>query len=272
MVSFYEITYPRQFNFNGQSNFYFQLPARAGGYFLKINNFNAGAAIPVLYDKSSGERYTAIVGPGNVLTFLLTGSASTRNLELVSEDPSNIITVNGLTTKNFTNFGNSANQGNYIIISNPQLYIGSNGNNPVLDYKTYRSSSAGGSYNAQVVDINELVDQFAFGIKKHPSSVKNFLNYARSVYAVKPQFVFIIGRGMAYNDYRTNESNVGVDILNPVPTFGYPASDMMLSSADGVQAVALTPIGRLAAINGPEVETYLQKNTNKPSKPRQTPC
>jgi hypothetical protein len=261
VVSFYEITYPRQFNFNGQSNFYFQLPARAGGYFLKINNFNSGAATPVLYDKSSGERYSAIIDPGNVLTFLLTGSASTRNLELVSEDPANIMTVNSLTSKNFTNFGNSANQGNYIIISNPQLYIGSNGNNPVLDYKTYRSSSAGGSYNVQLIDINELVDQFAFGVKKHPSSIKNFLNYARNFFTVKPQFVFLIGRGMAYNDYRTNESNVGVDILNPVPTFGYPASDMMLSSADGIQSVALTPIGRLAAINGPEVEIYLQKVT-----------
>ena len=259
VVSFYELNYPRQFNFNGQPNFCFQLPARASGYFLKINNFTFGGAVPVLYDMTSGERYTAIIGSGNVLTFLLSGSATTRNYELVSEDPSNIMTVTGLTTKNFVNFSNSAIQGNYIIISNPQLYTGSSGNNPVVDYQNYRHSSAGGGFNAQVVDINELVDQFAFGIKKHPLSVKNFLNYARANYAVKPAFVFLIGRGMAYNDYRTNESNIGVDILNPVPTFGYPASDMMLSSPDGVQTVALTPIGRVAAINGPEVEIYLQK-------------
>jgi len=259
VVSYYELTYPRQFNFGGLSNFYFELPAKASGYFIKINNFTAGAAVPVLYDFSSGQRYTAIVGPGNVLSFLLPGSASSRKMTLVSEDPSLIKTVSSLTTKNFIRFNDPANQGNYIIISNPILYTGSSGNNPVNDYKNYRSSAAGGSFNAQLVDINELIDQFAFGIKKHPLSVKNFLNYARNYYAVKPEFVFIIGRGMAYNDYRYNESDPSVEVLNPVPTFGYPASDLMLGSADGAHAIPLTPIGRLAAINGQEVEIYLNK-------------
>ena len=78
-------------------------------------------------------------------------------------------------------------------------------------------------------------------------------------YAVKPEFVFIIGRGMAYNDYRSNESNPAAETLNPVPTFGYPASDNMLSSADGAHPIPVTPIGRLAAINGSEVEIYLNK-------------
>lgn len=259
VVSYYEITYPRQFNFNSQSNFYFELPAKVSGYFLKISNFNSGGQTPVLYDLATRERYTAVVDAGNMLNFVLTGSAADRKLVLVSEDPSNIKTVTGLTSKNFLNFNTPANQGNYIIISNPTLYTGSSGNNPVLDYKNYRSSAAGGGFNTQVVDINELVDQFSFGIKKHPLSVKNFLNYARNYYASKPEFVFIIGRGMAYNDYRLNESGAGVETLNPVPTFGFPASDQMLSSGDGAHSVALTPIGRLAAINGPEVEIYLQK-------------
>jgi len=259
VISYYELTYPRQFNFGGSSNFYFELPAKASGYFLKIDNFNVGSATPVLYDFTSGQKYTAIVGAGNVLTFLLPGSISSKKMILVSEDPSGIRTINNLTTKNFIRFNDPANQGNYIIISNPILYTGSHSNNPVVDYKNYRSSAAGGGFNAQVVDINELVDQFAFGIKKHPLSIKNFLNYARNFYTVKPEFVFIIGRGMAYNDYHANESNPLVETLNPVPTWGYPASDMMLASADGAHPVPITPIGRLSAINGAEVEIYLNK-------------
>ena len=43
-----------------------------------------------------------------------------------------------------------SNQGNYLIISNPILYTGSHGNNPVADYMSYRSSAAGGSYTAQI--------------------------------------------------------------------------------------------------------------------------
>src|ERR1700730_16029838 len=248
-VSFYELNYPRQFNFGGQSNFLFELPARPTGYYLKISNFTGGGSVPVLYDVAAGQRYTAIVTAGNILSFILPGSVSGRKLVLVSEDPSNIRTINGLTSKNFINFNDPANQGNYIIISHPLLYNGSSGNNPVIDYKNYRSSAAGGGYNSQVIDINELVDQFAFGVKKHPSSIKNFLNYARANYVIKPAFVFLIGRGMAYNDYRYSEGSPADDLLSPNPTFGFPASDMMLSSTDGAHPVALTPIGRLAAIN-----------------------
>ena len=259
VASFYELTYPRQFNFGGLSNFYFELPARVSGYFLKITGFNQGGATPVLYDMATGERYVAGTAPGNYFYFLLQGSAGTRKMVMVSQDPTNVSTVTNLTPKNFINFNDPINQGNYLIISNPSLYTGSSGNNPVLDYRDYRNSAAGGGFNSLAIDINELVDQFAFGTKKHPSSIKNFLNYARNNFAVKPQFVLLIGRGMAYNDYRLNESNTGDDILNPVPTFGYPASDAMLSSQDGAHPIPLTPIGRIAAINGPEVENYLSK-------------
>ena len=258
VASFYELNYPRQFNFGGQSNFSFELPARLSGYYLQITNFNSASGIPVLYDQATRQRFAAIVG-GGTLYFELPGSASVRKLVLVSEDPSNINSVNSLAQKNFVQFSNPANQGNYLIISHPNLYVGSSGNNPVVDYKNYRNSAAGGGFNSQVVDINELVDQFAFGIKKHPLAVKNFLNYARNTFPAKPQFVFIIGRGVAYNDYRLNENNPIADQLNLVPTFGYPASDNMLSSADGAHPIPLTPIGRLGAINGPEVEIYLNK-------------
>jgi hypothetical protein len=109
VVSFYELTYPRQFNFGGQSNFPFQLAASASGYFLKIANFNQGAATPVLYDRATGQRFVAISSAG-ILTFALPGSGSIRNLVLVSQDPSNILSVNSLIKKNFVNFSDPTNQ------------------------------------------------------------------------------------------------------------------------------------------------------------------
>ena len=259
VASFYELTYPRQFNFGGQTNFYFELPAKSGGYYLNITNFSGGSVKPVLYDITTGARYTAVASSIGTLCFVLAGSAAAQRFILVSEDPSNIQTVTGLTPKTFVNYTNSANQGNYIIISNPLLYTGTSGNNPVNDYKAYRKTAAGGNFNAISVDINELVDQFAFGIKKHPLSIKNFLNFARSVFAGKPQYVFLIGHGITYDQYRLNESNPMADLLDIVPTFGYPASDNKLSSADGVQVMPLTPIGRLSVISGAEIENYLQK-------------
>ncbi len=47
VTSFYELEYPRQFNFNGQPNFYFDLPAKSDGYFLKITNFGLTGNTPV---------------------------------------------------------------------------------------------------------------------------------------------------------------------------------------------------------------------------------
>ena len=259
VASFYEITYPRQFNFNGQSSFFFELAAKSAGYYLNITNFSGGSGAPILYDITNGARYTAIIGSGNTLSFVLPGSAASRKLILVSEDPSVVQTIGALTAKNFVNFSSGGNQGNYIIISNPLLYTGSSGNNPVQDYKNYRSSLAGGGFNAIVVDANELVDQFSFGIKIHPASIKNFLNFARNVFGVKPQFVFLIGHGVSYDQFRENESNPLVNQLDLVTTFGYPASDNKLSSADPIQVMPLTPIGRISVVTGTELEPYLQK-------------
>jgi Peptidase family C25 len=263
VASFYELTYPRQFNFGGQQAFPFQLAAKSAGYLLNIANLTlSGVAAPVLYDLTNGLRYTGVVGSGNVVSFVLGGSTAARNMVLVNEDPAAVQTVTVLTSKTFVNFANTSLQGNYLIISNPLLYTGSHGNNPVVDYKTYRSSAAGGSYDAQIYDINELVDQFGFGIKKHPLSVQNFLRYARNVFSVKPQFVFLIGHGMDYVDanYASEGSHDPLsDVLNAVPTFGYPASDNKLTGNNGIDAVPNTPIGRLSVVSGPEIEIYLQK-------------
>jgi flagellar hook assembly protein FlgD len=264
VASFYELNYPRQFNFGGQANFPFQLAARSAGYLLNISNFAISpGATPILYDLTNGLRYTGVVN-GSTVSFALTGSTASYNLILVNEDPAGVQTVTGLTSKTFEKLSLSANQSNYVIISNPVLYNdGTNdGVNPVMDYKNYRSSASGGSWNAQIYDINELVDQFGFGIKMDPLSIQNFLRYARANWSIKPQFVFLIGHGMCYNDYNSygeQNHNPVADRLNLVPTYGYPASDNKLSGNNGVDAVPVTPIGRLSVVSGTEIENYLAK-------------
>ncbi|MGB8191940.1 MAG: hypothetical protein WCF67_08480, partial [Chitinophagaceae bacterium] len=246
VISFFELIYPRQFNFGGSRNFYFELPAKAAGYYLEISNFSVGSVTPVLYDLVSHERYAGETSAPGLVRFALPGSASDRKMVLVSEEAININTVTTLATRTFTNYANTANQGTYLIISNPLLFNGTTGNNPVQDYAAYRQTSNGGGYVSKVYDINELVDQFAFGIKKHPLSVKNFLRYARATFSVQPEFVFLMGRGMTYTEYRRFESNPDADRLNLIPTFGAPASDNNLSAENSMPGIALTPIGRLS--------------------------
>src|SRR6266511_2683327 len=94
-----------------------------------------------------------------------------------------------------------------LIMANSILYNGANGSNPVDNYKVYRSSAAGGSYSAKIYDIDQLVDQFAFGIKKHPSAIRNFIQYALNNYTMPPKFVFLMGKGVNYLSYRSLESS-----------------------------------------------------------------
>jgi hypothetical protein len=259
VLSHSELSYPRQFNFGAAKNFSFELPAKSQGYYLEISNFNAGSSAPVLYDLTNNVRYVGDIGVPGLVRFALPPSSTNTQYVLVSEDATNIGSVSSLTSKNFINFSNPSNQGDYLIISHPLLYGGANGTNPVDDYKTYRRSVAGGNYNAQVYNIDELVDQFAFGIKKHPLSIKNFIRFAREKFASPPKFVLLIGHGLTYYDYRTNESDPLADKLNIIPTFGYPGSDNKLSSVDAVSSIATVPIGRLSVVFPSEIASYLQK-------------
>ena len=255
VIGFVDLNYPRQFNFGGQSNFEFKLAATTQGNYLEMTNFNSGIAVPVLYDLTNGKRYTANTDVAGLFRFRLPSSNVERELVLVSEDTTNIIPVNNLIKRIFIDYSNSANQGDYLIISNQLLGLTGG---VVSQYAQYRTQAQGGSYKSLIVDIDELVDQFAFGIKKHPLSVKNFLRFARNRFAVAPKFAFLIGKAVTYNEYRMNESSPNADKLNLVPTFGWPASDNILGS-DGFDPIPETPIGRLAAIRPEEVEIYLEK-------------
>ncbi len=259
VVSHVELTYASKFNFNNKTNFSFELPASAIGNFLVIDNFNYGSVSPVLLDMSSNKRYKGDITstPGKVKFALPASLVSQRKFVLLSEDPLMVNSVSSLSQRNFINFRLAANQGDYLIISHPVLFNNGSGVNNVDLYKTYRNSAAGGGYNAIIYNSDELVDQFAFGIKKHPAAIKEFIQFAKNTFAA-PQYVFLIGKGITYNDYRLNQSNPVADQLNLVPTFGNPASDMLLSSPYG-SIIPNIPIGRLSAISGNEVGNYLQK-------------
>ncbi|MER3471760.1 MAG: hypothetical protein C4330_10670 [Chitinophagaceae bacterium] len=253
-----ELSYPRQFNFGGSTNFEFSLPASAVGNYLVISNFSYGTATPVLYDVTNGQRYAADLTAAPSVRFVLLPSATQRNLVLVSEEPTNITNVTSLQTRSFTNLNLAANQGDYLIITSPALFAGPNGTNPVDDYRAYRSSLAGGSYNAKIYLVDELVDQFGFGIKMNPTGIRNFLRFARARFITAPKSVLLIGKGVNYVTQRGVEGDINNDKLNFVPSFGWPASDILLT-ADPGSPYPQTPIGRLSVINGNEVAIYLKK-------------
>ncbi|MBZ4192102.1 C25 family cysteine peptidase [Niabella beijingensis] len=256
-----KLTYPRKFNFGGASNFRFSLPARSSGYYLEISGFSFSGGAPVLYDQTNGRRYDVDAGNASLLKVFLPAAGQTQDLVLVSQAAANIRTVPSLEPRTFVNYAATQNQGDYLMITDRSLLTGSNGSQPVNDYRDYRASAAGGGYNAKIYLMDQLIDQFAFGISYHSLSVRNFLRFARARFSAAPKEAFLIGKGVSYYVSRSYPSGaLGAQLaqLNLVPTFGYPASDVLLS-AEGSSSQPLTSIGRLSVLNGNEVAVYLEK-------------
>ncbi len=260
VVAQVELNYPRAFNFGGAIQFNFELPANAAGNYLEISGFVHNSVPPVLYDFTNGKRYVGDISTPSLVKVALEPSAVTRKLLLVGQNPSYpVMAVTSLQQRNFVNYGLAANQGNYLIISHPALMTGAGGSNPVENYKTYRSSATGGSHIARVYMVDELIDQFGFGIKKSPLALRNFIRWARNTYGSPVKNVLLLGKGLNYTQYRTYEGNPDVEKLSFIPTFGHPASDNMLAVDPSIDLIPKVSVGRVSAINGDEITTYLNK-------------
>jgi hypothetical protein len=245
------ITYPSKFNFGGARQFEFELAASSTGNYLEITNFNYGNQAPILYDKTDGLRYLGeVTSTPGVVKFLLPPSNTTKSFLLINQSAYN--SINTCTNVSFIDFSNTDNQGNYLIVTHPNLLVDANGNNPVDAYKQYRRSNVGGGFVAKSYDIETLTDQFGFGIKNNPAAIRDFVRFAKQQFAQTPYYVLLLGRGLTYYDAKNNENNPITKQLNLVPSFGWPASDLLMVSEPGLVS-PICPVGRIGAINGEEV-------------------
>jgi hypothetical protein len=247
------VRYPHTYNFNGNlSNVAgFQVPA--ADRYLEITGFNGGGQAPRLIDRSNNKIYTGTLDAGTV-KFYLDNSFSERNMLL--SNTASLTPVTEFKPVVFRDYSNSANQGNYIILSH-KSYINATPNY-LNDYKTYRSSTNGGAYSPVIVDVTELYDQFGYGFEYHPMSIRKFIKYANDNWAPKPAYLFIVGKGVVYNAYNTYLQNSGLYNYPLVPTWGDPGSDNLFSSFNNDNKPTLAT-GRFSAWNNTEIGNYLAK-------------
>jgi Peptidase family C25 len=251
----YEMVYPRQFNFGGSPFFSFALPSSNNGNYLEIAAFATDGVAPVLYETTGRQRFVGDISTPGVVKFSLPAGGN-RQFVLMNAG-GQLKSVTALAKRNFTDFTATALQGDFLIITHPSLLL-SNAGDPIAQYKSYRESQPGGSHQVAIFYTDDLEDQFAFGIKKHPLSIKQFIAWARQRFQVTPKNVLLIGKGVTYDQYRLNESRSASERINLVPTFGNPGSDNILASDDNDPTPDI-PIGRLSVTNGDEILAYLDK-------------
>lgn len=249
-LSYIKLTYPRLFNFGNQRSFLFALPNDTEKY-IEIENFN-GETAPVLYDLTNNLRLlpTQVSGKWAIKLPLGLVDEATRQLFLSNTtSPLAVNTVTQLQNSQFTDYTQPSNQGNYVIVTHHSLLDAAN------QYATYRASNAGGNFSVKVVDIDELYDQFSYGIAKHPLAIRHFTNLARDLWGIAPDYMLLLGAAKVYTEF-------GIfDNYNRclVPTYGSPPSDVLLAARSSYTDVPQLAVGRIPATTPAEALNYLTK-------------
>ena len=257
----YELRYPRLFNFDNQSSFYFELDPKNQDYYIEITNFNNNNISPRLYDLSSQKYMIGDIATPGIVKFLIPASNAVKQLVLQSNGQASYANVYDLKTVQFKNYSLASNQGDYIMISQKAYADDGSGHNYLEDYKTYRNSLSGGSYNATVAFVDEIYNEFGYGYSFNPMAIKNFLHYAVKSpnWNFTPKHAFIIGKGISYNSYLTYaKTPYSTYPYYAIPGYGQPCSDNLFADFDLNNQPQLS-IGRLPAMNGTEIGNYLQK-------------
>jgi len=228
---------------------------------LQINNIWTPAGknpIVKAIDLNSNNLHIGAINQSTrVVQVLLNSSFEDRNIiTCVDWSIAEITTFTRFTPSNFHNIN-----GNYIILTNNQLKSATP--NYISQYENYRKSTAGGNYNAVTVSVEDIYNFFGYGYEFHPLGIKRFIKYALDNWNIKPEYLFIIGKGMNYSVYNTYLNNIANYVATPIPTWGYPGTDNLFSSfsSNGKNMPELAT-GRLSVITNDEIGIYLEKVKN----------
>jgi hypothetical protein len=252
-TSFVAIKYPHTLDLEASTAFKMYIPPNGppGKSNLSFSNFNNQGSTVRFYDLTYHRRCEVVSAGGN-FKVLISDSAKVEKFCYITSD-NNIALIGALQPVNgngyFTNFKLQAADSVYVIVSNAMLWSSANA------YKQYRSSVQGGSNHVVLADINELYDQFAYGVRMNPLSVRNFCAYLMHAYPTKPKSLFLIGKSV--NPYFQRFSPPPGMML---PTMGYPASDNLFTVKLGTTSYAPSlGTGRIVAETNADVMVYLNK-------------
>ena len=254
-LSGFALRYPRRFIFDQSGKVFFELDATGAEQYLEIQQFYGGNEA-VLYDLDRAERYLAVPDDG---CWKLRLPAATGKRRLALFAGARIRAVEIENPRQFRDF--QQRDARFVILSNAALFSdpAAGGVNQVQAYADYRRSPAGGGYSVAVADIQELYEQFGYGVRFHPVAVRNFCHFIKKNWT-NPEYLLLIGKGLEYPGFRsTAAQNSLADSLFFVPMFGTPGTDLPFVTAPGRLDAPILAVGRLAVTRPGQIRDYLDK-------------
>ncbi|NOZ46944.1 MAG: hypothetical protein GXO79_09210 [Chlorobi bacterium] len=238
-ISFIHLKYPATFDFTGRKNVTFELASGTDSLqYIEFKGIDNQSAI-VYNIKTQTRTISNFDNDKHQLIIPDSGSED----QIVVTAASAVLSVDSIQKMNFTNYTAEGLNEDFLIITNSLLW------DEALQYASYR--------NAYLVNVEELYHQFAYGVRKHPLAIKNFVNYIYQNSEHKPSYLLLLGKGIQ-SHYIRNNADLSEDCL--IPSYGNPASDNLFT-AGLLNTVyePLIPTGRVAAKGQAEVRYYLNK-------------
>ena len=257
VVSYINIKYPHSWNFENQDYFEFHLPANSSSTkdYLEIEDFNSGTTI-YLYNFHNHERIL-VQNSSGTLKALVNYTDSERFMAICNQSGyKSVDQISKIGSNNkFTDYFGLYSNADYLIITHKNLW------SSCEQYATYRSSTG---YNVALIDIDQLYNQYAYGINKHPIAIRNFNNELYN-FSDRYRQMFLVGKSIHYRMIR-NSPSLYANCL--VPTAGNPSSDNFITAGLGTTTFEpLVGTGRLSARENSDVLDYLNKITEYENSP-----
>lgn len=254
---FYQIVMPQEFNLSNRAEQMMYLPDAAlqTKARLDITNFNTQSSTTWIYDLTNHKKITTVNTAGTIQALVPNdGSTSAKKLYISTTAATlNITQLSPVSTDpthfaKFRDFETALANKNYIMITHSSLWSGAQ------LYETYRGLDP--EFTPLLINIEELYDQFGFGVRQHPNSIRNFLKMTDNSWITKPQHVFMIGKGIKHNFIRQNPALYSQSLL---PSIGIsPCDNLYAYNIDG-SGQQYCAIGRLAAKNLQDLDDYFNK-------------
>lgn len=253
-VTYLTLTYPHTFNLESKGFYAMTIIDQPGAKAqLNFSNFNTSGGAH-FYDLSNSKRIAVIKSGANFKVAIPNTGVEKKCLLVSTDSIVKIKTLQPVTASaQFTDYLQQAADSAFIIITHKSIL------SSAVNYKNYRSTNKfGGHHHVVMADIDELYDQFAYGIVKSPLSIRGFCKYLLDRYPSAPENLFLLGKSFHLKDCRQNQ-NLYSKCL--VPSFGYPSSDNLLTA--GLRPANIfspvIPTGRLSAQSTTDVDVYLNK-------------
>ena len=170
-LAYVYLRYPQEFNMNGKSEEVMYIPSGDDSKdLLVIENYDNLNSTARLYDVTNGHRIQIQPLSGKYYAIVPNDMGNERKCYLTTElsikSVSNIVPVSNGTSK-FINYQDLITQKggiDYLLVTGTDLLDAAN------EYVEYRESKG---LKSLVFDVDQLYDQFSFGIRKHPMSIRS---------------------------------------------------------------------------------------------------